>query len=419
MSLLIRRCNAVTMEGPPGVRTGAAMDHVVVRENVDVLVRGGRIESIGDGLTVPPNVQVIDAFGDVLIPGFVDCHTHLCWSGSRVDEWRRRLGGEAYLDILKSGGGIMSTVRAVRETPSAALAERVRARLDVHLRHGVTTVEVKSGYGLSTEAELKMLRAVRDASRGWPGTVVITALLGHALDPDVPPQAFIERTINETLPAVHAEFPGITVDAFCEDGAWSLADATRLLETARELGHPVRVHADQFTSRGMVGEAIRLAALSVDHLEHSTPGDLAALARSQTFGVGLPITALHLASRGPDASLLVRSANLRALCDAGGRVCIATNANPGSSPTHSMPLAIALGVRLCGLTINEAIVAATLNPALLLGLKDRGVLAPGRRADLVLLRCRDYRELAYELGGDPVRAVVAGGNVIRYYASGS
>lgn len=412
------------MEAPPGyvgVRTGEAMRGLKVRENVDVLVRAGRIEAVGDGITVPPGGQVIDARGDVLMPGFVDCHTHLCWAGNRIDEWTRRLSGESYLQILKDGGGIMSTVKAVRETPLVTLTELLRQRLDAALRQGITTIEIKSGYGLNTEAEIKMLRAIRDAALTWPGTVVLTALIGHAIDSGVGDKVFVERTINETLAAVHAEFPGVAIDLFCEDGAWTLSDSLRLLNAAKELGHPLRVHADQFTSRGMVTEAVRLGVLSVDHLEQTAGTELDVLAKSQTFGVGLPITAINLGNASKGATFTgmspgIKFANLRELVDRGGRVCLATNANPGSSPSTSIPLAVALGVRFCGLTVDEALTAVTANPAMMLGFKDRGIISSGKRADLVLLRFADYRELAYELGGDPVRAVIVGGHVARYYA---
>ncbi|MBN8596641.1 MAG: imidazolonepropionase [Planctomycetes bacterium] len=425
MSLLIRRCRLLSMEAPPGfagVRTGQAMQALRVRENVDVLVRAGRIEAVGEGITVPPGGQVIDARGDVLMPGFVDCHTHLCWAGNRLDEWTRRLAGENYLQILKEGGGIMSTVRAVRETPLLTLTDELRKRLDAALRQGITTIEIKSGYGLNTEAELKMLRAIRDAALTWPGTVVLTALLGHAIDPALGERAFVDRTINETLPAIHAEFPGVAVDLFCEEAAWTLSDSLRLLNAAKELGHPLRVHADQFTSRGMVTEAVRLGVLSVDHLEQTAGSELEQLAKSQTFGVGLPVTAINLGNSGKGTpftgmSAGIKFANMRELVDRGGRICLATNTNPGSSPSMSIPLVVALAVRFCGLTVDEAITAVTVNPALMLGFKDRGVVSAGKRADLVLLRHTDYRELAFELGGDPVRAVIVGGNVARYYAS--
>jgi imidazolonepropionase len=246
-----------------------------------------------------------------------------------------------------------------------------------------------------------MLGAIHAAADGWPGTVVATALIGHAIDADLP--GFVDRTIGQTLDAVHEAYPGITVDAFCETGAWSVADCVRLFERARSLGHPVRVHADQFNSLGMVREAIRLGAASVDHLEASTPDDLAALAVSTTPGVILPCCGFHVDGRYADA---------RRFVDAGGAVVLATNCNPGSAPCYSMPMAVALAVRHCGLTPAESIAACTGNAAALLDLTDRGTIEPGQRADLVLLAHRDERMLACEFGGNPVEAVICAGRVV-------
>jgi imidazolonepropionase len=272
------------------------------------------------------------------------------------------------------------------------------------LNEGTTTVEVKSGYGLSTADELKMLRAIRDAAHDSLGTVVSTALIAHAIDADHPSrQAFIEATINETLDAVHDECPAITIDAYCEDGAWSLDECARLFERARSLGHPFRVHADQFNALGMAPWAIEHGAVSVDHLEATTDDDLHALARSETFGVMLPCSGFHTDGR---------YANGRAFIDAGGALVIATNCNPGSAPTNSMPMAVALAARFNGLTPAEAITACTANAAALLGFDDRGYIAPGARADLVLLRHTDERALAFEFGGNPVEVVVCGGAII-------
>jgi imidazolonepropionase len=246
-----------------------------------------------------------------------------------------------------------------------------------------------------------MLRAIAAAARGFPGTVVPTALLGHAVDPAAP--GFVERVLTETLPAVHAEFPGIEIDAFCEEGAWSLADCRRLLEAARALGHPIRLHADQFHRLGGVGLALALGARSVDHLEASSGEELEAVARSRTFGVMLPATSFHL-----DAAY----ANGRAFLDAGGRLVLASNCNPGSAPTSSIPFVVALAVRKLGLSIDEALRAVTATAAERLGFSDRGRLAAGLRADLVLLRHGDERLLGYELGGNPVDAVICGGRLV-------
>lgn len=408
MRLVIRGARAVTLAGGPIPRRGATMRELSVIKRADVVVSGGAIESVGQAgsARAEPGDAVIEADGRVLMPGFVDCHTHLCWAGDRLDEWERKLRGETYLDILKAGGGIMSTVRAVREASEASLTDDLSRRLGLALREGTTTIEVKSGYGLSTADERKMLRAIRTAATGFPGTVVCTALLGHAKDPVAPD--FVERTIAESLPVVLGEFPAASIDAFCEAGAWSLDECARLFDAAMAGGARVRVHADQFTPLGMTEWMINRRAasslpLSVDHLEATAPDTLHSLARSGLFGVMLPCTGFHTDGR---------YANGREFIDAGGALAIATNANPGSSPTWSMPLAIALAVRKLRLTPAEAIAGCTVNAAALLGFADRGVIAPGKRADLVLLRHTDERVLAHHIGGNPVDAVIVGGAVV-------
>jgi imidazolonepropionase len=265
------------------------------------------------------------------------------------------------------------------------------------LRDGTTTVEVKSGYGLDTENELKMLRAIRRAAGDWPGTVVPTALLGHAAEGD--PEEYARMVTKEMLAEVSREFPDVAVDAYCEKGAWSVEMCVKLFEKAQK-HHPIRVHTEQFNALGMLPEAIRLHARSADHLEAATKGDLILLAKSQVTGVILPCTGFHTDGRYAKAGYFV---------DQGGAVALATNCNPGSSPTHSVPLAIALAVRFCGLSPAEAIAAATVNAAHVLGLKDRGTIEPGQRADLILLRHKDERQLAYELGGNPVDMIICNG----------
>jgi imidazolonepropionase len=395
------------------------MADLAVLDRGDVLIDADKIAAVGQNLSMPPRARVIEAAGRVLMPGFVDCHTHACWAGDRIDEWGQRLAGADYLDILKAGGGIMATVRAVRASTEEGLMAHLRRRLDSMLRLGSTTVEIKSGYGLSAESEIKMLRAIERAHA--PGSfplrrrpmrqidepmplpsVITTALLGHAIDPEV--KNFVDRTISETLPAIHKQFPGIPIDAFCESGAWSVADTVRLLSHAKKLGHPLRVHADQFNDLGMTPQAVRLGAVSVDHLEASSRESLDTLAASATFGVILPCCGLHLDGR---------YANVRRFVSAGGLLALATNLNPGSAPCPSMPMAVALAVRHCGISPAEAIIAATVNPATLLGLADRGTVAPGQRADLILLKHSDERALAYEFGDDPVDQVVLAGRVVK------
>ncbi len=408
MTLLIRNARVLTLAGARP-RRGAAMRELGAIDRCDVLVEGDKIASVGPGIAAPPGAEVIDAAGRVLMPGFVDCHTHMCWTGSRVDEWEKKLAGATYLEILKAGGGIMSTVRSVRAASEEDLIASMLRRIASARNQGTTTIEIKSGYGLTGEAELKMLGAIASAAAkaGVGVTVVPTALLGHAIDPDVPREEFIRATIDETLPAVRARFGPIAVDAFCETGAWTVEECVRLFEAAKAAAHPhhpIRVHADQFTSMGMVGKAIGLGATSIDHLEATSIEDAALLGKSNTFGVVLPVCGLHVDDR---------FAVGRRLVDAGVALCVASNCNPGSAPTTSLALAAALAVRKCGLTPAEVITAITANPAALLGLDDRGSIETGKRADLVLLRHTDERALVYEIESDHADLVVAGGAVVK------
>lgn len=403
MPLIIHDARILTLAGSLP-RRGAALADPGVIPRGHVVVEGGRITAVGEGDAPDVRGDRIDARGRVLMPGFVDAHSHACWAGDRLDEWDRRRGGASYLEILAGGGGIMATVRAVRSASEDELCAALLDRLAVLLREGTTTIEVKSGYGLAPADELKMLRAIRRAGeRPGPG-VVPTACIGHAIDAAHPGgrDGFVRETIEVTLPAVHAEFPGVAVDAYCEEGAWTLAECARLLEAAASLGHPVRVHADQFNEMGMTPWAIRHRARSVDHLETTSGTALAALAASSTFGVMLPASGFHAGDRHADG---------RAFVDAGGALVVATNYNPGTAPCPSMPMAIALAVRSLGLSPAEAIAATTANPAALLGLPDRGRIEPGLRADLVLLRHRDERELAFEFGARAADVVVCGGAV--------
>jgi imidazolonepropionase len=263
MSLLIRNARILTLAAGARPRRGKELGELSVIPRGDVLVEGGTIAAVGPKVEAPEGVEVIDANGRVLMPGFVDCHTHACWAGSRLDEWEEGLRGVPQAEILKKGGGIHATVLAVREATKKQLAAGLRDRLNRMLREGTTTVEVKSGYGLTIEAELKMLRAIVRAGQDWEGTVVPTALLGQSFEGSL--DDFARMVVKEMLPEVSREFPGITIDACAEEGAWSLGACVKLLEKAAK-HHPLRVHADQFTSLGMIPEAIRHHARSADHL---------------------------------------------------------------------------------------------------------------------------------------------------------
>jgi imidazolonepropionase len=397
MTLLIRNARILTLAAGARPRRGRELGELSVIPRGDLLVADGAIAALGPRVEAPEGAEVVDANGRVLMPGFVDCHTHACWAGSRMDEWEERLRGVPPADILKKGGGLHATVLAVREATKKQLAAGLRERLNRMLLEGTTTVEIKSGYGLTAEAELKMLRAIVRAGQEWEGTVVPTALLGQAFEGGL--DDFARMVVKEMLPEVSKEFPDITVDASVDEGAWTLEACVRLFEKAAK-HHPLRVHADQHASLGMIPEAIRLHARSADHLEASSKADLVALAGSQTLGVILPCTGFHTDGRFARGGFFV---------DQGGAVALATNCNPGSAPGHSMPFAIALAVRRCGLTPQEAIAACTVNAAALLGLADRGTLEVGKRADLILLHHADERMLAYEVGGNPVDLVICGG----------
>lgn len=408
-AVIIENARVVTMAGAGVVSPG----RIVIEDGLVRSIDGGGAGS-GEraGAELGGGAARVDAAGRVVMPAFVDCHTHACWAGDRLDEWQQKLAGVGYLELLERGGGIMSTVRAVRGASRAELADALLARLDLMLRHGTAVAEVKSGYGLDTASELKMLEAIVDAGGSWAGTVVPTACIGHAVDPEVGLEEQVRRTVEETLPAVHAAFPGVTIDAYCERAAWPLGAALRLFDAALELGHPVRVHADQFTDLGLIPEAVRRGFVSVDHLEASTPAHVRSLAASSCFGVMLPCSGFHTDDR---------YANGRGFVDAGGgdRLAIATNLNPGSAPSASMAMAMALAVRKCGLTPAEALRAATATPAAVLracggGVSDgAGTIGPGRSADLVMLGTTDERELCHAFGHNLVQAVwVRGRRVI-------
>jgi len=404
--MLIHNARILTLAGEPGPRRSRALRDLNVIDQGWVSIEDGRIAEVESGAPDPRRLRgatdAIDAQGRVLMPAFVDCHTHACWAGDRFDEFEMRLAGVSYLDILKRGGGIMATVRAVRQADEATLTRLLLERLERMMLLGTATVEVKSGYGLSPDDEIKMLRAIRAAAGRSPLRIVPTFLGAHAIDRDNPD--FVEETITKTLPAVAQEFPKIACDAYCETAAWPLEDCRRLFEEAQALGCPIRVHTDQFNSLGMTRLAVEMGAVSVDHLEAITPRDLEFLARSETIGVMVPCTGFNLDGRYAPA---------RALIDAGGAVAIASNYNPGSAPTPSIPFTIALACRALCMTPAEAIAAAIWNAACVLRLEDEvGSIEIGKRADLQILDMRDERGLAYEFATPGPAMVMIGGKVV-------
>lgn len=400
---IMRNARLITMGAHAQACRGRDLDELRVISRGWIGIDGSRIAEMGSG--DPPagwgSVPALDARGRIAMPGFVDCHTHSCWAGDRYGEWAMKLAGRPYPEILAAGGGILSTVRAVRASSRESLACDLVERLAETLALGTTTAEVKSGYGLSTEHELMMLDAIADAAARSPVRVVPTFLGAHAIDPEVPD--FIARTVRETVPAVAARWPGTCADLYCERGAWGLEDSLAYARAAQAAGMPLRMHVDQFNDLGMVPHAIAMGARTCDHLEATSEEHLLALARSGTIGVALPGSPFCL--DGP-------SMRARAFVDSGGALAIATNRNPGSSPIASMAFAVALSVRRMGLTHAQALKSATWNAACALGVQDRcGALRPGMDADIALWPHRDERAIAFEVAGPPPDLVLAGGTL--------
>jgi imidazolonepropionase len=378
---------------------GRALREVSVIENGYVLCAGGTIEAVGRMPELGPldgEVEELDGRGLCAVPGLVDCHTHPAWGGDRVGEFSLRAGGASYEELHAAGGGILSTVRATRALGDDGLRERVERHAGWMLGHGTTTWEGKSGYGLDRETELASLRAI-SGSGGCP-----TWLGAHAVPPEFDSaDAYLDFALAEVLP--EAARVAVAADVFLERGAFDAEQARRYLEACRQAGLALRLHGDQFTESGAIPLAIELGARSVDHLEATGSDGARALASSDVTGVLLPASALFLDRPMPPA---------RALVDAGAAIALATDFNPGSAFTTSLPLVCSLACTQLHLAPEEALAAVTTNAAHVLGCAhDRGRLAVGLRADLTLLDAPDWRYLAYQLGGDIVAGVVRDGEV--------
>jgi imidazolonepropionase len=396
--LLIR--DLIQLATPQGVDAplrGAALGDVEVLGDAYVLCRGATIEAVGRMRDLGPldgDVEELDARGLCAVPGLVDCHTHACFAGDRVEEFALRAAGATYEELHAAGGGIMATVTATRATGGPALAEAVRTHRTWMLRAGTTTFEAKSGYGLDRDTELASLRAIADAG-GVP-----TWLGAHAVPPEfADADAYLDFALTEVLPAA-AELAE-AADVFLERGAFDAAQSRRYLEACAAAGLRLRLHGDQFTEQGAVPLAIELGARSVDHLEATGSDGVRALGASKVVAVLLPASALFLGRPMPPA---------RDLVDAGAAVALATDFNPGSAFCESLPLVCSLAATQLMLSPAEALAACTVNAAHVLGRGDRvGRLAPGYSADVVLLEAPDWRYLAYHLGGDVVSRVVVAG----------
>ncbi|MCZ7587637.1 MAG: imidazolonepropionase [Gaiella sp.] len=388
---------ATPSDAPAPVR-GRALRDVELIEGAFVLAREGVIEAVGsmhDLPSLPGDVEEIDGRGLSAIPGLVDCHTHPAFAGDRVHEFALRAAGATYEELLAAGGGILSTMRATRAVGADGLTEIVARHRDAMLAHGTTTFEGKSGYGLDRETELTQLQAVR-AAGGVP-----TWLGAHAVPPEHrDADAYLDWAIEHVLP--DAARIAVAADVFVERGTFDVEQARRYLGACRKAGLALRIHGDQLSEIGAVPLAVELQARSIDHLEATGRGGVAQLAASDVAAVLLPVAALYLGRPMPPA---------RALVDAGGAIALATDFNPGSAFCSSLPVVCTLACTQLRLTPEEALAACTVNAAYVLGLGDRGRLAAGKRADVVLLDTPDWRHLAYHLAGDVVHTVVRDGRI--------
>lgn len=375
-----------------GQQRGAAMRELTVIAQAAMLVRRGLMVWVGHETDAPRCERTCDLGGVAVTPALVDPHTHAVWAGDRLADFEARVEGQSYEAILAAGGGIRSTMRATAAANVTELADLARPRLLALLASGAATVEVKSGYGLDFASEIRMLLAIRLLTGELPCALVPTLLL-H-LPPETGRGDYVRAVCQELIVQVAAEGLAAAVDVFCEQEAFTVPETWQIALAARENGLPFKLHADQFHTLGGTELACELGALSVDHLEASSGAQVAALGASPTVATLLPGVTLHLG---------LPAAPARRLIEAGACVALGSDLNPGSSPLYSAQLALALGVRLNGLTPAEALTACTVNAASALGLSDRGALVPGLRADFLTLHSRDWRDLAYTLGSSPVR----------------
>jgi imidazolonepropionase len=364
-------------------------------DNGAVLVIDGHIAWVGPMRDAPRADRKIDAEGRLLTPGLIDCHTHLVYAGNRANEFEQRLQGISYSDIAKAGGGILSTVRATRAASESELLSSAMPRLDRLLAEGVTTVEIKSGYGLDVETELKMLRVARALARKRPVDIQTTFLGAHAFPPEYKENrsAYVRLVCQQALPSAAKAGLADAVDAFCESIAFDIDETEEVFIAASAHGLPVKLHAEQLSNMGGAKLAARYGAISCDHLEYLDESGVAALAAASTVAVLLPGAFYYLREKQlpPVAELRRRAVP----------IALATDLNPGSSPVHSLLTIMNMACVLFGLTAEESLRAVTVNAARALRLNDRGGIAPGRKADLVLWDLEAPGHLAYALGFNP------------------
>jgi imidazolonepropionase len=394
MAILLTGLTAATMQGGYGLIQDAAL-----------LIEGDRIAWVGPRTNAPQATETLDFHGRLLTPGLIDAHTHIVFGGNRAAEFEQRLNGASYADIARAGGGILSTVTATRAATEDDLVAQALPRLDAMIRQGATTVEVKSGYGLTIDDELKMLRAARRLATLRPVTITTTHLAAHAIPPEYAgrAEAYIEDVAIPSLRAAHAEGLVDAVDAFCETIAFSPAQVDRLFTAARALGLRIKLHAEQLSDQGGATLAARHAALSADHLEYLSIEGISDMSLAGTVATILPGAFYTLRE--------TQMPPIAALRAAGVPMTVATDCNPGSSPMTSLPLAMNMACTLFRMTPEEALLGTTAHAARALGLADRGTLAPGQRADLCIWDAAHPAELSYRIGAESLHTRIFGGRL--------
>jgi imidazolonepropionase len=404
----------LTLAGGP--QRGRSLGNLGIIEDGALVVRDERIVAVGSTPELRasfPDEPTLDAGRSVVMPGFVDPHTHLIWAGDRANEFEMKMAGTPYLDILAAGGGILSTVRATRTASMETLIAQTRPRLLRMFAHGTTTAEVKTGYGLKTSTEFRLLKALLALDDESPLDLAITFLGAHAIAPEFKddPQGYVDEVSGNMLPMLkewwetHApRLPLPFVDVFCENRAFTYEQSRQVLTTARALGFPLKIHADEFDNLGGASLAAELGAASADHLVKTSDADIAALARSETVAVALPCTPFGLAEHDYTPA--------KKLIEAGAMLALATDCNPGTSWNESMQFAIALACRYMKLTPAQAIAAATINAAhAIRKAHEVGSVETGKQADLLILSVSDYRQVGYRYGTNLVRQVIKRGRV--------
>ena len=407
--LLIKNAaQVVTPQGHTAIK-GASMKDVKIYENASVLIEDGHIVAVGDGAewakTVPVDKQ-IDATGKTVLPGFVDSHTHFVFGGYRADEFLWRMEGMTYMEIMERGGGINNTMKATRNASAEELIEHSMDILEKMLAFGITTVEGKSGYGMDHDTELKQLEVMKELEQRQPVEIVRTFLGAHSIPPEYKGrnEEFLEFLIKEVMPDVKKADLAQFCDIFCEKGVFSIEESRKFLQQAKDMGFDLKIHADEIVTLGGAELGAELGCTSADHLLHASDEGIKALANSDTVATLLPTTAFCL--KEPFAPA-------RKMIDAGCAVALATDFNPGSGFTNSVPLMIALGVIYMGMTAEEAITALTLNGAAAVGRADTiGSIEEGKQADIVILQYPSYKFLPYHTGVNIVETVIKKGKVV-------